>query len=461
MAGTGSKVHSAPDDSFGERKDLMDEAKMNGPLDDHGQRSWKWVKWISSVLLVVGMSLSVLLYFIARDSERQGHLAQFDQRADHQVFALQSALNTQYALLQSLSSFVQVSADLDQTEFAAYTSALLETCEGVQALEWIPYITREQRAEFEIAARSPQFPEFVIKEMSPEGELVRSGEKEEYFPVCLVYPVEGNARAVGFDLGSEPSRRQALQRAVETNKPVATAPITLVQEDGIQTAFLVFLPVWSGDSGKRISRSLRGFVLGVFRSGDMIDSALANVPDRVLPMDITDLDAGGSGLILRNHAETDERQHLKRQFNLNVGTRRWQVTLLSHAHQSRWSLVMPLLILGSGILLTVVSCLLFNALARGRASAEKLIQSRTRALSASEERLRTVADLSTDFVFWLQRDKILKYVSPAAFTITGYEVEEFINSRTFWMPSSTLWTGRSGLSTGATPCPANPAGPWN
>jgi PAS domain S-box-containing protein len=404
----------------------MAEPNKNGPQSGPGPRNWSWVNWTSYFLLAAGVALSVAFYSIARETEQQRQVVQFDQQADHQIYAVQSALDAQAALLNSLSSYVQASVDLDQEGFSAFAAPLLANCRGVQAVEWIPYVTREQRSEFETSARSEQFPEFVIKEMSPDRELVASTEKEEYFPVWLVHPVVGNSRAVGFDLGSEPSRRQALKRAVETSQSVATAPITLVQEEGNQKAYLLFQPVWAGSGEQRISRGLRGFVLGVFRAGDMITGALEPLTGRALPMEINDLDGGDSGLILRNHDENDEEEHLKRLVNLSVGGRRWQVTLLSHQHISRWAVVLPGVILVSGILLTVVSCLLLHTLARGRASAEKLILDRTRALSASEERLRTVADLSTDFVFWLQRDKTLKYVSPAAFPLTGYRVEEFI-----------------------------------
>ncbi len=94
-----------------------------------------------------------------------------------------------------------------------------------------------------------------------------------------VEPIAGNEMALGYDLGSNPVRRKALETARDTGKPVATSRITLVQEKEEQFAFLVFLPVYKdglpSHSVETRRTALLGFVLGVFRVKDMYEASIS------------------------------------------------------------------------------------------------------------------------------------------------------------------------------------------
>ena len=49
---------------------------------------------------------------------------------------------------------------------------------------------------------------------------------------------------MGFDAASDPTRREALNRARDTGKPTATDPLTLIQDIKREGGFVVFLPVY-------------------------------------------------------------------------------------------------------------------------------------------------------------------------------------------------------------------------
>jgi two-component system, cell cycle sensor histidine kinase and response regulator CckA len=55
----------------------------------------------------------------------------------------------------------------------------------------------------------------------------------------------------------------------------------------------------------------------------------------------------------------------------------------------------------------------------------KMVAVRTRALKASEERYRMVADFTFDWEYWEGPDNQLRYISPSCERITGYTAEEF------------------------------------
>ncbi len=58
------------------------------------------------------------------------------------------------------------------------------------------------------------------------------------------------------------------------------------------------------------------------------------------------------------------------------------------------------------------------------------IQHTQEALRRSEERFRTVADLTYNWEYWVAPDRTYVYVSPACERISGYRVEEFMNDPT-------------------------------
>ena len=108
--------------------------------------------------------------------------------------------------------------------------------------------------------------------------MVRAGDRAEYFPVFFVEPLKGNEKALGFDLASDPVRNESLRRSAAEASVVATSRIKLVQEVGDQYGFLVFRPVYRGglppasEPGRR--EQLLGFVLAVFRVGDIVEKAV-------------------------------------------------------------------------------------------------------------------------------------------------------------------------------------------
>lgn len=76
--------------------------------------------------------------------------------------------------------------------------------------------------------------------------MVIAEERQEYFPVYYVEPLIGNEAAFGFDLGSNSTRLEALEKSRDTAAPQVTASITLVQENAKQKGFLAFLPIYKG-----------------------------------------------------------------------------------------------------------------------------------------------------------------------------------------------------------------------
>eukprot|EP01030_Chromulinospumella_sphaerica_P013847 gene13847-13632_t len=57
----------------------------------------------------------------------------------------------------------------------------------------------------------------------PDYSVTPAGEREVYFPITLIEPFdERNQRAFGYDMFSEPTRREAMRRAMDTGQPTVS-----------------------------------------------------------------------------------------------------------------------------------------------------------------------------------------------------------------------------------------------
>lgn len=230
------------------------------------------------IAICVGCALSIGAYFIVADLVQHEHKDRFSQAAEINFDEIEKRLNRTVSVLRSITALYAASREVGRDDFRAFVHALGDQ-RAVQALEWIPRVPQDQRAAFEEAARENGFPDFAFTERKSQGNMVRAGARAEYFPVYFVEPHAGNEAALGFDLGSSAARLEALNRARDSGEMVASPRITLVQESGGQYGFLVFIPIYRNGAPRSTvaerRANLMGFGLGVFRIGDLIDTAIA------------------------------------------------------------------------------------------------------------------------------------------------------------------------------------------
>ena len=226
-----------------------------------------------------GIALSILTFYVIRRTSQEAIEEAFKLAAQERVTAVENRLGDGRLLLEAVGAFFAGSEHVTREEFAVYVRPFLEHFGCVQAVEWIPRVPDTQRRAFEQAARTDGLADFGIRERQLKGQLGRAADRGEYFPVHYVEPYKGNESALGFDLASNLARVEALNLSRDTGQTVATGRIKLVQESANQYGFLVFEPVFregaSVDSPEERREHLQGFVLGVFRVGDLMTHALA------------------------------------------------------------------------------------------------------------------------------------------------------------------------------------------
>ena len=412
------------------------------------------LKKYSPVILTVflGTLLSIWAFGIVRNWDRQKLRFEFERAAVNRLSAIKRDLESGAHSVESLGAFYAASWEVERKEFKGFSQPLLMNHPGIQALEWIPRVIDSHRWLYEDAAQRGGFPDFQITERNAQGEMIRAGRRDEYFPIYYVEPYGRNKLALGFDLASDQTRRESLNLARDAGKMVASAPVKLIQETGNESGFLILLPVYRKglptDSIENRRRNLEGFVLGAFRIGDIVERALTYLEPRGIDIYIFDDSAPEDERFLYFYSSrmrkapigpaargmADLRSGLHYAATLNIPERKWMVLFKpAPAYAPAQTTLQPFGVLLFGLIFTgtVAAYFLINiARTTELAAANTQLQQEIDERQKAEETLRFTqfsVDKAADAAFWMGPDARFIYVNDAACHSLGYTREELLS----------------------------------
>jgi PAS domain S-box-containing protein len=303
---------------------------------------WELRFWYVAIPMALCFALFVAVFIRVKSWEETQSLAEFRIRSQQLADSVKAALEEQNLFLDQLSqAFINRKAAVDRQEFDGLARALLQRFPTIQAVEWAPRITADEREAFEAAQRA-EMPEFEIRERSASGDMRSAGAHPEFYPVTYIEPLAGNEAAAGFDLASDPSRQAAIEDATRGGGVIATAPIRLVQERGEQAGLLLLHSVSAGPNGP-------GIVLVVLRMGSFAATLLSPLQS-TLGLRLVDI---SSSQPLFDNLDTTSPAY---QTTLDFGARRYLIQtapsaeyLANHRGWQSW-MVLAGGVLGTGLL---------------------------------------------------------------------------------------------------------------
>jgi PAS domain S-box-containing protein len=340
---------------------------------------------VSTLVLIV----AAFLYFGYR--ERVETSQQLVRQGEDLAFRLQQALDTVSESVATLRALVEVVPEIGESSFEHYTWGALTEHPEIAALSYNPYVTHERRRAFESALVSRlASPPGAIREHNAAGETVPAGERSFYVPVQFIAPMAGHASAVGFDINSEASRRAAIERAIASGRPAATAVVSLVQDGATEPGLLVLNPVYrrgTGEAGG--TEGLLGFAVGVIRIEAMLQTVTGGtaMPGLLFALrDVHDNADDPAGRLLFGGALADASAW---QATLNVADREWRLAVAFspqyvREHRSLLSLVVGV----AGMLFVGVLQILLLAMSGRTSLVERKVRSQTADLQQLESALR-------------------------------------------------------------------------
>ena len=290
---------------------------------------------LTVIPLLLALGLVALAFYGATRLEKQVQDSQL--KADGEIIAKQIAdrMITHREVLMSLRNFIETIHDFNFKQFEQFTEITLQDNPDIFALSFNDLITNSQRPAFErMMSRLSPLGSFQITERDSQRQLIRAVARPEYVPVRYIVPLNHNKPALGFDINSEPIRRDAINRATSLHAMAVTSPIQLVQESKKRVGVLELLPVEAkpGTEAKGQAASLIGFAVSVVKVDEMVEIATrGHVADGLVFM-LTDPNAPKEkNLIYRSYANSSGKNPSDRagswKTRLRMGDRDWELSV--------------------------------------------------------------------------------------------------------------------------------------
>ena len=346
------------------------------------------------VVFAMGVASTAVLHqlFVESDHERQ-HVY-FDFRAREAVGRIESRLATYQQVLRGTAGLFDVQDFVSRKDFNGYSvrQALDQYLPGIQGVGFALAIhpTDLQTHINDVGAEG--FPSYSVQPV---------GQRDLYSSIVYLEPFSGrNLRAFGFDMYSEPVRRAAMQRSVDTGEMALSGQVRLQQESGVQeqSGFLIYQAIYArGHSAATVPERrahLRGWVYAPFRMTDFLQGLMGEQEHDLL-IDIFD----GEQMLAaaQTHFGSAGHDDIRRGFEsvhqLHMMGQSWTVRIqASTSLLQRVETRLPVVVAMAGVLLSAMLAGLAFLLLSGRSRAQAAARAMTEDLSLERTRLSAILE---------------------------------------------------------------------
>ena len=223
------------------------------------------------VVLLVGFSTTFVVWHISNRHIAEHTQDRFDTRAAQIVTAVEQRMLAYEQVLRGGVGLLRAQPTVTRQQWHEYVDNLNlpQNYPGIQnfALD-LPIPAAEKNAHI-AKVRSEGHPEYSISPAQPERPV--------YHSLVYVEPFGGrNLRAFGFDMYTNPVRREAMNRAIDLGLPSVSGAVKLAQETNVdvQHGFIFCLPVYHTGrlavTPDQRRADLRALVCGGFRANDLM-----------------------------------------------------------------------------------------------------------------------------------------------------------------------------------------------
>lgn len=249
-----------------------------------------------AIFLLVS-AITALSVFAIERVESQRSEAQHRQMADNMTGALGRLANANAVYLKAGASLMGMRQRITRAAFHEFASQVEhdESLRSGGALAYAVLAPRSAVPRLEAEVRREGQPDFAVS--PPSG-------SDLTLPAIYVEPsIPDNKPAVGFDLLSEATRREGVERALRTGSPTASGAMQLVANRSARThtGFAMFMPIYAGGHPRRPNAGLhdprlRGVVGRAFNAQLFLNAALAQ--DKLQDYGVALYDAEGPQAML-------------------------------------------------------------------------------------------------------------------------------------------------------------------
>ncbi|MDD2829735.1 MAG: CHASE domain-containing protein [Sulfuricurvum sp.] len=285
---------------------------------------------------------------------------------------------------------------------------------GMQGIGYSIMLAPDQVASTEKRMRDEGYPSFVLKP---------SGMRDIYSSILYLEPMDKrNQAAIGYDMYSEPVRREAMQRAIDTGSVSISGKVKLVQEidQAVQAGYLMYLPFYkTGEAIDTLTKrrhALIGFVYSPFRMNDLMNTVKDH--QESIRIEIYDGPQRTNENLLYREASIGYRSVHTSHRTIDIGGRTWYLYYYSTEKFDRsTNTFVPLLIAMIGLGLYFILFYIILELLRSR----RMLQQKSVELESRRSWFQGMLESSVDGIHILDLDGKLIECSPSFLQMLGYD----------------------------------------
>lgn len=353
--------------------------------------------------MVLALGLVVLVFYGAARWEREAEGSHIEADGETVQHRIADRMIAHREVLKSLKHFIEATPDFTFSEFEIFTRITLKDNPDIFALSFNDLITDEKRHAFEgmMSSLSP-LGTFQITERDETGRLIRAHRRPEYVTVRYIVPLGGNEAAVGYDIYSEPVRRDAINRSRASGDMAVTGPIRLVQEKRRRIGVLEMLPVLAPGGSSTI-----GFAVGVIKVDEMIEIATKGyIPAGLIVRLVDPRGPAGHNVLYQSGDRPIVSPVAPWRTTLPMGDRNWELSV--YATEEYLSRHRSWLSWAAGVAGLLFAALL-QTLMLGMTGRTAIIQRKNEDLKASEDRYQRLFN-DSPLPIWLYDEASLGFL---------------------------------------------------
>jgi PAS domain S-box-containing protein len=384
------------------------------------------------LLALVVLLGALILVFMAWKGARERELvtanAEFVNRANEITARLQQPMTNYELVARGGASLFASVARPTAAQWQAYVESMRiqPRFPGMVGLGFAGYLRSAELDDLQLQWRDAGYGLLQIK---PHGA------RPVYGPILFLEPrTSENVAVVGYDMYSEPTRHDAMDRALDTGLPHLSGPVELIQDLGEhKVGMLLYIPVYRGGGipGTRLARrqAIQGWSYVPIRLEPYLQAALGSA-FRQARFRIYDSSADSERLMFANHAAGDIQPAFRHSTWLRQYGRNWRIEFesppLAEAAPGLQTLE-NLLALG------LFACLLLYGialvLAHTESRAHTIAMLMTEDYRRSEQRFRVAMQYSAIGKALLDSDGSIVGANPSLGAIVGIEPRNLVGIR--------------------------------
>ena len=369
-----------------------------------GRRFLLLLPWL---VLAANLGLTLSLWRTAHQQTVETARIEFIHEFETFVDSVTARMTAYEQVLRSVVGLFEASDDVSRAEFRTFVAALRleERYPGIQGVGFARMIAPAELAGHVKSVRAEGFPEYTVRP---------PGERDTYSAIVYLEPFDWrNQRAFGFDMWSEPTRREAMARARESGKPALSGKVTLVQETDkdMQAGTLVYVPIYrkpSGSSNPAASRELMGWAYSPLRMKQLMTSILERdnpkLSQRVV-VAVYDGQVAASTLLFANGDPAADPSGFAQTRAVVVAGRPWTVTAQAlPGAQVKAGLAREDIVLIAGLAISILLAVLVAIVTRSQAQ----IRQANLDLQRNQKELQTIYDTASVAIAFIGADGLIR-----------------------------------------------------